>query len=233
MTASEASPQAALIRHGAYHQREDTPSALQPWPLTDEGKAQARALGVELAALIEEQGLALSPVIHSSRQLRAFETASIAADVLAAHGHDTRIEETSALSERALGSAANLTMDEIEAALTADPRFEVPPPDWKADSDYRLPLDGAESMMMAGDRVAQFLRSAMADKAAGTLTLFFGHGASFRHAAHLLGVLERAEIQHVSMYHARPLQIRHNPDGTWAHSGGAWKIRPPRDQTPD
>lgn len=233
MTAPPEAPIAALIRHAAYHRLQDTPSALQPFPLTDKGKAQARAVGEELAALIEKNGLALSPVIHSSRQLRAFETASLAAEVLAAHGHETRIEETSALAERSVGSAANLTVDEIEQVLRDDPRFEAPPPGWKADRDYLLPLDGAESMKMAGERVATYLESVMADKAPGTLTLFFGHGASFRHAAHHLGILGREDIDRLSMHHARPLQICHNPDGTWAHSGGAWKIRPLTDQNPD
>jgi broad specificity phosphatase PhoE len=233
VNAAPSAPQAALIRHGAYHQHEDTPSALQPWPLTEEGKAQARAFGDELVDLIEEESLALSPVIHSSRQLRAFQTATIAARVLAAHGHETRIEQTSALAERSVGSVANLTMDEIEQVLRDDPRFEPPPPGWKADSDYRLPLDGAESMMMAGERVATYLTSAMAEKAPRTLTLFVGHGASFRHAAHLLGILGRDDIQRLSMHHARPLRICHNPDGTWAHSGGAWKIRPLKDSNPD
>ena len=31
----------ALIRHADYQQRDNTPSAHQPWPLTTEGQAQA------------------------------------------------------------------------------------------------------------------------------------------------------------------------------------------------
>ncbi len=117
--------------------------------------------------------------------------------------------------------------------LETDPRFEAPPPGWKSDSDYCLPLEGAESLMMAGKRVADHLTRSVTDKAPGTLTLFFGHGASFRHAAHLLGVLNRDEIARFSMHHAQPLQICHNPDGTWAHSGGTWKIRRQKDRSLD
>ncbi|WP_346895775.1 histidine phosphatase family protein [uncultured Roseibium sp.] len=226
-------PQAALIRHAEYRQRKGVPSALQPFPLTARGETQAQACGEDLATLIARDGLTLDPVVHCSCQLRAWQTARIACDVLAGHGHEVEILQTSALAERSVGSAANLTLEEIEAVLEADPRFEAPPPNWKSDSDYCLPLEGAESLMMAGKRVADHLTLSITDKAPGTLTLFFGHGASFRHAAHLLGVLNRDEIARFSMHHARPLQICHNRDGTWAHSGGAWKIRQQRDRSLD
>ena len=65
----------AFLRHGAYHQRKGVPSARQPWPLTDEGKAQARAGANLLAGMIAEHGLRLSPVVHASHQLRAWQTA--------------------------------------------------------------------------------------------------------------------------------------------------------------
>lgn len=218
-------PQVALIRHGAYHQRADVPSAQQPFPLTALGEAQARRCGEDLAQLIAREGLVLESVAHSSRQLRAWQTARIACDVLADHGHLLEIRQTSALSERAVGSAANLTLADIEAVLEADPRFERPPPGWKSDSDYCLPLEGAESLMMAGERVAAHLRQEVIGKPDRTLTLCFGHGASFRHAAHRLGVLTRDDIARFSMHHAHPLQLCYNPDGTWVHSGGAWKLR--------
>lgn len=226
-------PQAALIRHGTYHQRPDVPSALQPFPLTDEGEAQARACGENIAALIVKEGLTLDPVVHCSCQLRAWQTAQIACDVLSIHGHTVEINQTPALAERSLGSAANLTVNEIEAVLSADPRFAPPPPGWKSDSDYCLPLQGAESLMMSGNRVAQHIHQSVAGKAPGSLSLNFGHGASFRHAAHLLGILSCEEIARYSMHHAHPLQIRHNPDGTWAHSGGVWKIRQAKEKILD
>ncbi|WP_071673434.1 histidine phosphatase family protein [Nioella nitratireducens] len=219
----------ALIRHGAYNQRPDTPSALQPFPLTDTGHAQARACGEDIAQLLDETGWRLDPVAHSSLQLRAWQTARGVADVLAPLGHLLQIEQTDDLSERGLGSAANLTLQEIEDVLCADPRFDAPPPGWKADRDYRLPLHGAESMRMAGARVAGWLRRAVAQETAAptaTLTLVFGHGAAFRHAAHDLGVLSLDEISQFSMYHARPLLLCYKGNDTWLHCGGAWKQRP-------
>lgn len=220
---------AALIRHGDYHQRPDVPSALQPFPLTDKGKDQARACGKDLAELLSQEDLTLSADVFCSCQLRAWQTAQIACEVLSGFGHSLKITQTPALSERSLGSAANLTLSEIEAVLANDPRFETPPSGWKSDSTYCLPLQGAESLMTAGHRVADHLQQALKSAGPGTLTLFFGHGASFRHAAYHLGVLTRDQIAQVSMHHARPLQLCHNPDGTWAHSGGTWKIRQTKD----
>ncbi|QDY70721.1 histidine phosphatase family protein (plasmid) [Qingshengfaniella alkalisoli] len=219
----------ALIRHGAYHQRKDTPSALQPFPLTAEGEAQAAECGAEIERILQEQGLTLDPVLHSSCQLRAWQTALIAGEVLKRAGHDVHeVRQTPRLSERSLGSAANLTVREIEAVLDQDPRFEAPPMGWKSDSDYCLPLQGAESLMMAGERVRGYLSETMVEKVRvppGTVTLFFGHGASFRHAAHLMGVLSRAEIAQYSMYHARPLRLCYTGGDKWVRCGGAWKPR--------
>lgn len=217
---------AALIRHGEYHQRKGAPSALQPFPLTEKGEAQARACGVQIAGLLDERGWRLDPVIHASCQLRAWQTARLAADVLAASGHEIlEIHQTPALSERSMGSAANLTVEEIETVLRTDPRFDPAPTGWKSDRDYCLPLQGAESMAMAGKRVAGHLRETLAQTADGMLTLFFGHGASFRHAAHELGVLARNQIAAVSMYHARPLRLCYTGNDRWAHCGGSWKPR--------
>jgi 2,3-bisphosphoglycerate-dependent phosphoglycerate mutase len=65
---------AALIRHGDYQQLTDTPSAHQPFPLTEKGFFQANTL----ADLIEERctqfKCQINPVIASSRLLRAWQT---------------------------------------------------------------------------------------------------------------------------------------------------------------
>lgn len=218
---------AALVRHGAYHQQPGAPSARQPHPLTDTGQAQALACGDELAGMLETHGLALDPVIHCSMQLRAWQTAEAIAERLRAHGSKVdEIRETSALAERGLGSAANLTVAQIEAVLAADPRHAPPPPGWKSDSHYRLPLEGAESLNDAGARVAGHLRAVIeGDPRPGRLTVFVGHGASFRHASHHLGVLGAAEIAGLSMFHARPLLLCYNPRDSWRHFAGAWKVR--------
>lgn len=221
----------AVLRHGAYAQWQGVPSARQPWALTKEGMAQARAGAGRLHEMLSEHAVPPSPVIHCSRQLRAWQTADLLAEGLRALGHEiTDVRETSALAERGLGSAANLTVDEIEAAMSADPRHARPPQGWKSDSDYCLPLEGAESLMMAGARVATHLD--LTGKPGG-LVIHVGHGASFRHACHHLGLLTRAQIARFSMFHARPSLICHEPGGKWRHLAGAWKIREPRDEPKD
>lgn len=226
----------ALIRHGAYHQRPATPSALQPYPLTEAGRAQARQCGATIAELLQRNGWSLDKVAHCSTELRAWETAQRAGQELATRGHAMETTQTPLLSERSVGSAANLSVEEIEAALAADPRHPEPPENWKSDSAYCLPYPGAESLMMAGHRVAGYLRAVVADKPEppkAQLTLIFGHGASFRHAAFHLGLLGRDEIAGLSMYHARPLLLCYNAASGWEHFGGDWKHRSRSSLEPD
>lgn len=221
----------AFFRHGAYAQWADVPSARQPWALTDAGRQQARDGAHLLHQMLADRGLALAPVIHCSRQLRAWHTADILAETLRGLGHAvTDLRETSALAERGLGAAANLTVAQIEQALADDPRHDAPPEGWKSDSDYCLPLEGAESLMMAGARVATHLEhTGQPDR----VTIHVGHGASFRHACHHLGLLSRDDIARYSMFHARPSLICHGRDGTWQHLAGAWKVREPKDAPKD
>lgn len=221
----------ALIRHGAYRQRAGAPSARQPYPLTDAGIAQARAGAETLSGMIADHGMQPAPIIFSSRQLRAWQTAREILTRLRELGHPVEgIEETSALAERGLGSAANLTVAEIEAILRDDPRHDPPPPGWKSDSDYRLPLEGAESLTEAGQRVARHLVDTARP---GQLTIHVGHGASFRHACCHLGLIDRTEIPKLSMFHARPSLICHDSHGRWRHLAGAWKIRAPEEDPKD
>ncbi|KUF09991.1 histidine phosphatase family protein [Pseudoponticoccus marisrubri] len=221
----------AVFRHGAYHQQAGVPSARQPWALTDAGLQQARDGAQLLHDMLQDHGLALAPVIHSSRQLRAWQTAQALAEGLRALGHEiAELRQTSALAERGLGSAANLTVAQIEEALAADPRHAPPPVGWKSDSDYCLPLEGAESLMMAGARVATHLEQAGQP---GSVTIHVGHGASFRHACYHLGLLTRDQIARFSMFHARPSLICHGADGRWRHMAGAWKIREPQSDPKD
>lgn len=212
-----------LLRHGAYQQRKGAPSARQPFALTSDGLAQAEAGAVELGHMMAEHGLRPDPVIYSSRQLRAWQTADRILAHLRHEGHALEgITQTSALAERGLGSAANLTVSEIEAVLDGDPRYGPPPEGWKSDSDYRLPLEGAESLMEAGQRVADHLLRTLRP---GHLSIHVGHGASFRHACHLLGVIEKEKIAALSVFHARPLLLCHEGHGKWQHLAGAWKVR--------
>jgi 2,3-bisphosphoglycerate-dependent phosphoglycerate mutase len=67
----------------------------------------------------------------------------------------------------------------------------------------------------------------------GTLALFVGHGAAFRHAAHHLGILTFDQIAELSMYHARPVYLECLPDGRWRQVGGEWKVRAAADDSLD
>ncbi|WP_163846950.1 histidine phosphatase family protein [Pseudooceanicola aestuarii] len=218
----------AFLRHGAYRQRADAPSARQPFPLTEEGLAQARAGADRLAAMLAARGLVPAPVIHSSCQLRAWQTAEAVRLRLGAQVRTLR--QTSALAERGLGSAANLTVAEIEAVLAADPRHPAPPPGWKSDRDYRLPLEGAESLAEAGARVAAHLQATLQS---GRVVVHVGHGAAFRHACCHLGLLAPERIAALSMYHAEPLLFCYQPHGSWRHLAGQWKVRAPKEEPID
>lgn len=221
---------AALLRHGDYHQLAKTPSALQPFPLNNQGVEQAERAVSLLQRILAMFGWSLHPVIDSSRQLRAWQTADLVRQGLRREtGLPMEIHEFDALAERSLGSACNLTIRQIESVLQADPRYPEPPSDWKSDSHYRLPLQGAESLMEAGDRVARHLEGRLAELRSevvrDTVKLFVGHGAAFRHAAYRLGVLEFGQIATLSMHHCRPVFLERQYAGDWRHLTGEWKLR--------
>lgn len=228
---------AALIRHGDYHQLPDVPSAHQPFPLNSEGETQAQEGAQLLHDMIVRNEWALVPAIDSSRLLRAWQTAGIFADRLADLVASTpQIESYDELAERGVGCLANLTIAQIEAVLHQDPRVSDPPADWKADSHYRLPLQGAESLLEAGERVAGHLSKSMAGLLPDDhdrIKIFVGHGAAFRHAAYHLGVLAFEQIRQLSMFHCQPVMIEYLPGGQWRHVEGDWKVRPEYSQFTD
>lgn len=221
---------AALIRHGDYRQLPGTPSAHQPFPLTSDGEAQARQAAVALRDAVDSNGWTLSPSVDSSQLLRAWQTAQIITDELTdIFREPPKVTGFDELAERGLGSANNLTINQIEAVIREDPRFPELPSDWKSNSHFRLPLQGAESLMESGERVAAHLDQRMAALAKisenDTLQLFIGHGAAFRHAAYRLGVLDFEQIAQLSMYHAQPVYLEYLSAGSWQHVDGQWKVR--------
>jgi broad specificity phosphatase PhoE len=228
---------AALLRHGDYRQLPGAPSAHQPFPLTGTGEQQASEAAALLADDINEHGWQLHSVIDSSCLLRGWQTARLMSEQLQ-RLLDTacEVESFPALAERGLGSAANLTVAQIEAVVEADPRYPPLPANWKSDSHFCLPLQGAESLMQAGERVARHLRERMAmhgDVAHDRIKLFVGHGAAFRHAACVLGAMPFEDIARLSMYHARPVYLEVSDSGNWQHIGGEWKIRDIRHESLD
>jgi broad specificity phosphatase PhoE len=196
----------AWIRHGEYAQPPGVPSAHLPYGLTSRGQDQARAAAHDVWQYARQRRLELDPVIDSSRMRRAWETASLLSGELARLGGPTLVvQEFADLAERSLGAAANLTVDEIEALLAADPRFPEPAPGWRRDPHYTLPLQGAESLARAGDRVARHVVGRMRDDGDNRLKLFVGHGGAFRHAARSLGLLSSHEVQSLSMHNGLPI----------------------------
>jgi 2,3-bisphosphoglycerate-dependent phosphoglycerate mutase len=228
---------AALLRHGDYHQQPGTPSAHQPFPLTEAGEQQAREAAVRLAEDLQAHGWQLHPVIDSSCLLRGWQTARLVCEEFAhLSGMACEVESFPDLAERGVGSAANLTVTQIEAIVEADPRYPPLPPNWKSDSQFCLPLQGAESLMQSGERVAVHLRERMArldEVSHDCVKLFVGHGAAFRHAACVLGVMAYEDIARLSMYHARPVYLEVSASGDWQHIGGEWKIRETGDERMD
>jgi 2,3-bisphosphoglycerate-dependent phosphoglycerate mutase len=220
---------AAIIRHGHYKQIPDAPSAHQPYPLTPDGEIQAREAEGVIREMMALHDWRLDPVIDCSQMLRSWQTARIIADNLAGQlPVELQLRSFDALAERSVGSVANLTTNQIEQILHQDPRYPEPPADWKANSSYRLPFQGAESLLESGERVAGHLLKRLSGVPASevdTLKLFVGHGASFRHAAFHLGVIEYEEIRRLSMYHGRPVFLELQDDGCWRHIEGAWKVR--------
>ena len=220
---------AALVRHGDYHQLADVPSAHQPFALTDEGRAQAQKGAVELMEAITVHGWSMYPGIDSSNMLRAWQTAQIFSEICGTKS----VASYDSLAERGLGCAANLTLTQIENILHDDPRYPPPPPNWKADARYRLPLQGAESLIEAGQRVADHIKRRMAELASGDgngdgsgeVGVFVGYGAAFRYAAFHLGALELDRVAALSMHHGRPVFLESGRDGRWRHVAGDWKLR--------
>ena len=226
---------AVFIRHGDYYQLENTPSAWQPFPLNPAGEGHALLAAQRIDEIITEKHWGLQPNCDSSQLLRAWQTASILCRQLEQkRAIDIKINSFTALAERSVGSAANLTIAQIEDIIEADPRFESLIKNWKSDSYFCLPLQGAESLMDSGKRVAKHIKKEMTELAIKQssepnqqtrVKLFVGHGAAFRHAAYQLGVLQFEQIAQLSMYHGEPVFIELLNDGSWHHIAGRWKVR--------
>ena len=227
----------AFVRHGEYQQPPGVPSAHLPYPLTSSGIKQAADAAVGLMEMADRENLELYPVIDSSLQLRGWQTATIIASELEKHGLGTvEVESNENLAERCLGSAANLTVEQIETIVADDPRYSPLPAGWKSDSHFRIPLQGAESLMQAGERVQRHV-SSVSDNlrnaiSTDTLKIFVGHGAAFRHAAVHMGPLTASEAVALSMFHCHPVyfeRLQNAEDNDWRHIGGEWKVRKAKD----
>ncbi|MCR9203391.1 MAG: phosphoglycerate mutase family protein [Halobacteriovoraceae bacterium] len=227
------SSEIAFIRHGAYHQPKNVPSALLPHPLTEEGIKQAKDGAKELLKLVKNVGLEVHPSLFSSTSLRAYQTATyIKEELEKAFNNEFHLKQSNRLCERSVGPMANLTVKEIETILEKDPRYEVPDTGWKSTPHFRLPYPGAESLYEAGDRVARFVREQVKDSNTKKLILFIGHGASFRFAAHHLGHWDIETARAHSMFNGRPVLLKLSKEKL-IHNVGEWKKRLAKDEPRD
>ncbi|SBS27566.1 2,3-bisphosphoglycerate-dependent phosphoglycerate mutase [Marinomonas aquimarina] len=201
----------ALIRHGAYEQLKNVPSALQPYPLTAEGEQEVRRQARLFKAWLLSSGHRVAPEIDASSLLRAWQTATIYKEELAGFfAGEPEVRSYPTLCERSVGAVANLSVDEIERILALDPRFDDAPEGWKSDSHYCLPFDGAESLLQAGERVAQHIQTwqqQQQDEERPLVKLFVGHGASIRHAAFHMNVMKFCDIKRFSMHYGHPVVL--------------------------
>lgn len=228
---------AALIRHGDYFQLKDTPSAWQPFALNEYGKKHASNAAADIHHALIEQSWQLYPDCDSSQLLRAWQTADIICEKLTqlnSNKNKLEINCFDQLAERGVGSVANLSISAIEEIIQNDPRYDELPDHWKSNSYYKLPFQGAESLMDSGERVANHLKTSMlnlrneirlSDIKCDSLKLFVGHGAAFRHAAFHLNILEFDQIAKLSMYHGQPIYLELLDNNQWVHILGEWKIR--------
>lgn len=217
----------ALIRHGAYEQLKNVPSALQPFPLTEAGEQEVRQQARAFGEWLDHYGLRLDPQLDSSTLLRAWQTAMIYAEELREYfDSEPQVSSFPALCERSVGAVANLPVDEIERILALDPRFETPPKNWKSDSHYCLPFDDAESLLEAGQRVADHIQSWQLQHPNNDLVkLFVGHGASIRHGAFHLNVIPFVDIKRLSMFYGHPVVLELAEDQQITRLFGEWKQR--------
>lgn len=225
-----------FLRHAAYHQPEGVPSALLPHPLTEEGIQQAKVGAQKLITFFKGKEQKLPKSIETSSLLRAYQTAEIIAEALNTEfSVELEIVETNQLVERKMGPMANLTVEEIEAVLQKDPRYPLPPENWKSSKEYKLPFIDCESLGMAGERVASYIKKTPENLFGSEVQnpdiyrILVGHGASFRHACSNLGILKEEDIPQLSMHYAEPLFFQFEKK-SWRHIGGNWKQRTKKDQ---
>jgi 2,3-bisphosphoglycerate-dependent phosphoglycerate mutase len=223
---------AAFVRHGHFDRPENVASAHSLFPLSQRGREQARRAVDPILELCEEMGLELDPRIESSQLLRAWETANLIAESLTMRtGKRFHVLQRDELVERGLGSCANMTFDAIRTMLSADPRLGTLPENWRRMPEFRLPVQGAESLMQAGartaTRVATSLASIPADDPRDLIRLFVAHSGCLRHAAVQLGAVDVRVVPGLSMDFTQAVFVEKVPNGDWVQIAGQFKKRLP------
>jgi 2,3-bisphosphoglycerate-dependent phosphoglycerate mutase len=219
---------ATFIRHGHFDRPDGVASAHSLFPLSAVGRDQARNAVDPILDCCEELGLEIDLRIEASQLLRAWETANLIAEGLHTRtGKRFHVLARDELIERGLGSCANLSFDAIRDFLAEDRRLGPLPEGWRRMPEFRLPVQGAESLMQAGARaaarVATSLDSIPAEDSRDLMRLFVSHSGCLRHATVQLGALDVRVVPGLSMDFAQSVFIEKLPNGDWVQVAGQFK----------
>ncbi len=136
-----------------------------PFPLTDEGREDARRIAAELKELVRINRIISSPLLRAKQTAEAFSKA-----------YDVPVSLDGKLSEQNLGRYSGMSYDEVklEAEYEADPLQRW---DW-------VPRGNGESYKMVAERVKSFLKSMVLEAAekenSDHHTLIVTHAVVFR-----------------------------------------------------
>jgi 2,3-bisphosphoglycerate-dependent phosphoglycerate mutase len=223
---------AAFVRHGHFDRPDDVASAHSLFPLSANGIEQSRRAIEPILDFCEEFDLELDSRIEASQLLRAWQTAKTIAEALEARlGRRFHVLQRDELIERGLGSCANMTFARIREVLSADPRLGPLPANWRRIPEFRLPVQGAESLMQAGARtaarVAASIDSIPVEDSRDLMRVFVAHSGCLRHAAVQLGAIDVRAVPGLSMDFAQTVLIEKLPNGDWVHIAGQFKKQIP------
>ena len=219
---------AAFIRHGHFDRPEGTASAHSLFPLSALGRDQATAAAETVATLCADHDLEIDTRIEASQLLRAWETANLLGTGLSERtGQNLHVIQRDELIERGLGSAANMTFERIAEMIAEDPRIGALPEGWRRIPEFRLPVQGAESLMQAGARVAArvaaSIESIPEDDPRDLVRLFVAHSGCLRHAAVVLGAIDVRNVPGLSMDFLQSILVEQQPNGEWVHLAGEFQ----------
>jgi 2,3-bisphosphoglycerate-dependent phosphoglycerate mutase len=219
---------AGFVRHGHFERPDGVASAHSLLPLSELGRDQARLAADPILAFCEESGLELDARIESSQLLRSWQTAKLIAECLATRtGKRFHVLQRDDLIERGMGSCANMRLDQISEVLASDPRLGPLPEGWRRMPEFRLPVQGAESLMEAGarvaTRVAMSLDSVPRSDRRDLLRLFVAHSGCLRHATVQLGALDVRVVPGLSMDFAQCVFVEKMANGDWVHIAGQFR----------
>lgn len=219
---------AVLVRHGHFARPEGTASAHSLFPLSDEGRGQASRAAAPILEMCADLALEIDPRIEASQLLRAWETANrISASLATRTGKNFHVVQRDELIERGLGSAANMRFEQLEELISADPRIGSLPEGWRRMPEFRLPVQGAESLMQAGSRVAARISASLEgipdEDPRDVARIFVAHSGCLRHAAVVLGALDVRTVPELSMDFTQAVMIERLPNGDWIHIAGQFR----------